>query len=52
VAKKVRNNTGASKAYSNRRGRKNKYSNGQKLSVRTRRQRRGKLKRLLCNGCG
>jgi len=38
VAEEARNTTGASKAYSNRRDRKNKYSSGQKPSTRARRQ--------------
>jgi len=52
VAKKARDTIGANRAYSSGRDRKNKYSDGQKLPIRVRRQRRGNKKRLLCNGCG
>jgi len=38
MTKKARNTTGASRAYSNRRDRKNKCSDGQKPSTSARRQ--------------
>jgi len=51
VAQKIRDSTvGTGRAYSNKRSRKDKYSNSPKLPVRTRKERRKNEKGLICNG--
>jgi len=51
VTKEAGSTTDTSKAHSNKRDRKNKYSSGQKPPVRARRQRRRNKKKSLCNRC-
>ena len=48
IVKKTEETASISKAYPNRRSRKNKYNSGQKPFVRTRRRNK---KKLVYNGC-
>jgi len=49
IAKKTRDIVSASRTYSNRRNRKNKYSSGKKSSVRISRKKRRNEKESLCD---
>jgi len=51
MAKKTRNTVGTSRAYPNKRSKKNKHSDRQEFSVWTRGMRGRNEKRLLCNEC-
>ena len=50
MTKETRDTTGTSRAYSNKRCRKNKYSSSQEPSIRTREKRGRNKKVLLCDG--